>query len=77
MPRIDSTRPPALPVPDGDPTAGITTSVVLHDNSLLVRLADPGLRRLCTCAAGLSPQAQWRLEAVAEALRNTEYAVDR
>lgn len=76
MPLFDSPRPPTPPVTDGEPTAG-TTSVVLHDNSLLVRLADPGLRRLCTCAAGLSPQAQWRLEAVAEALRNTEYAGDR
>ncbi|MEU3010527.1 hypothetical protein [Nocardia asteroides] len=76
MPLFDSPRPPTPPITDGESTAG-TTSVVLHDNSLLVRLADPGLRRLCTCAAGLSPQAQWRLEAVAEALRNTEYAVDR
>ncbi|MFF2392327.1 hypothetical protein [Nocardia sp. NPDC058114] len=42
------------------------------DNRLVVRLQDPGLRRLCTCAAGLSLQAQWRLEVVAEALRDTE-----
>lgn len=75
MPFFDSTRPPALPITDGD--GATRASVVLHDNSVLVRLADPGLRRLCTCAAGLSPQAQWRLEAVAEALRNTEYTVDR
>ena len=45
---------------------------VTHDSHLVADLQDPGLRRLCTCAAGLSAHAQWRLEAVAEALRNTE-----
>ncbi|WKG12226.1 hypothetical protein QX204_12490 [Nocardia sp. PE-7] len=45
------------------------------DDRLVVRLQDPGLRRLCTRAAGLSLQAQWRLEAVAEALRNTEVVI--
>ncbi|WP_410872781.1 hypothetical protein [Nocardia sp. A7] len=48
-------------------------AMIAHDNDLVVHLEDPGLRRLCTCAAGLSGQAQARLEAVAEALRSTEY----
>lgn len=50
--------------------AGAAT--VVHDHEVIVHLEDPGLRKLCTCAAGLSPQAQWRLAAVAEALRHTE-----
>lgn len=53
---------------DGEPGA----PAVLHDHRLVLALADPGLRRLCRCATGLSPRAQWRLEAVAEALRSTE-----
>ncbi|MFD3747443.1 hypothetical protein [Nocardia sp. NPDC058633] len=47
-------------------------AMIAHDNHLVVELQDPGLRRLCTCAAGLSGRAQLRLEAVAEALRSTE-----
>ncbi|MFD6399041.1 hypothetical protein [Nocardia sp. NPDC060249] len=60
---------------DKTPENGDTETVaaiVSHDNQLVVHLQDLGLRRLCTCAAGLSSRAQWRLEAVAEALRNTE-----
>ncbi|MGW0323892.1 MULTISPECIES: hypothetical protein [unclassified Nocardia] len=47
-------------------------AMVTHDNQLVAQLQDLDLRRLCTCAAGLSSRAQWRLEAVAEALRSTE-----
>lgn len=47
-------------------------AIVTHDNYLVSRLQDLGLRRLCTCAAGLSRHAQRRLEAVAEALRSSE-----
>ncbi|MGY0499449.1 hypothetical protein ACWZHB_13285 [Nocardia sp. FBN12] len=54
----------------GDSEAVAAT--VSHDNELVADLEDPGLRRLCACASGLSRQAQRRLEAVAEALRNTE-----
>jgi hypothetical protein len=50
----------------------VAAPMVTHDSHLVAHLQDPSLRRLCTCAAGLSAQAQWRLEAVAEALRNTE-----
>ncbi|MFE9790083.1 hypothetical protein ACFYO7_32415 [Nocardia salmonicida] len=53
---------------DTEPTAAIAT----HDNILVGNLQDRGLRRLCTCASGLSRPALRRLEAVAEALRSTE-----
>ncbi|WP_194827253.1 hypothetical protein [Nocardia sp. XZ_19_231] len=53
---------------DTEPAAATVT----HDSYLVGHLQDPGLRRLCMCAAGLTRQAQRRLEAVAEALRSTE-----
>ncbi|MEU4417300.1 hypothetical protein [Nocardia salmonicida] len=53
---------------DTEPTAAIVT----NDNLLVAHLQDRGLRRLCTSASGLSRPALQRLEAVAEALRNTE-----
>ncbi|APE34919.1 hypothetical protein BOX37_14280 [Nocardia mangyaensis] len=48
------------------------TAIVMHDSDLVGRLQDMGLRRLCVSAVGLSPQAQRRLEAIAEALQSAE-----